>query len=66
MVPLALFIMPFSFFYISSDTGTKPPESCVFGLLLNMAAALCKFRFKLPLTAFCLLRSHLVKARERK
>lgn len=43
MVSLAQFIMAFSLFYISSDTGTKPPESCVFGLLLNMAAALCKF-----------------------
>lgn len=29
------------YFPYISDTGTKPPESCVFSQLLNMAAALC-------------------------
>lgn len=29
-------------FIFHSDTGTKVPESCVFGQLLNMAAAICK------------------------
>lgn len=30
-----------AYFPYISDTGTKPPESCVFSQLLNMAAALC-------------------------
>lgn len=30
-----------AYFPYISDTGTKPPESCVFSLFLNMAAALC-------------------------
>lgn len=29
-------------FIFHSDTGTKVPESCVFGQLLNMASAICK------------------------
>ena len=31
-------------YFIFSDTGTKPPESCIFSQFLNMCAALCKNR----------------------
>ena len=34
------------FFFVltfNSETGTKPPESCIFGQLLNIAAVVCEY-----------------------
>lgn len=40
-VPLSLFMCYDVIFVLCfSDTGTEPPESCIFGQMLNMCAVL--------------------------